>query len=428
MKHKFLLLIIFSAISFNGFCQQNQAFAITGQTNGNFNWTDIRSINMNSGTVNSILFENGKTKFSYSDAETNRPIDQMSVSGILPEFGQNNKAEIPSSEISLKNPSPTFLTSAAVAFDKKHQKLFFASMHTGKLVWLDMRASKDFPVFYTIEKPLVVNENVNDEAFNITRMTIGANGDGYAVTNDANHLIRFTTGNKIIITDLGNLIDAESNKGISIHNKCSSWGGDMVADAFGNLFLFTANHLVFEIDVESRIATYKGSVTNLPVTFSLNGAAVNEAENVIVSSGNTFEGFYKVNMKDLSATKLPTKGQVFNASDLASSYLLDESQAKMESAQLPEIEVIGNKFISIYPNPVSDGQIKISFDNSASGEYQISLTDLQGRLIEMKTVYIKFRGQLENFKMKTKPVTGLYLIKVTDAANQKIFSDKLVVE
>jgi len=100
----------------------------------------------------------------------------------------------------------------------------------------------------------------------------------------------------------------------------------------------------------------------------------------------------------------------------------------MESAQLPEIEVIGNKFISIYPNPVSDGQIKISFDNSASGEYQISLTDLQGRLIEMKTVYIKFRGQLENFKMKTKPVTGLYLIKVTDAANQKIFSDKLVVE
>ena len=85
-------------------------------------------------------------------------------------------------------------------------------------------------------------------------------------------------------------------------------------------------------------------------------------------------------------------GQVFNASDLASSYLLDESQAKMESAQLPEIEVIGNKFISIYPNPVSDGQIKISFDNSTSGEYKISLTDLQGRLIEMKTVYIKFRG------------------------------------
>lgn len=428
MKHKFLLSFIFFATSFNAPSQQNQAFAITGQANGNFNWTDIRSINMSSGNVNSVLFENGKTKFTYSDAETNRPIDQMSLNGIMPAFAINDTAKISSAGINLKNPSPTFLTSAAIAFDEKHQKLFFASMHTAKLAWLDMRASKGFPVFYTVERPLVTNINLNDEAFNITRMTIGANGDGYALTNDANHLIRFTTGNKIMISDLGNLSDEESNKGISIHNKCSSWGGDMVADAFGKLYLFTANHSVFEIDIEFRIATYKGSVSNLPVTFSLNGAAVNEEGNVIVSSANTFEGFYEVNMKDLSATKLSTKGQVFNASDLASSYLLNESQAKMERVQLPEIEVIGNKFISIYPNPVRDGQIKISFDNSVSGEYKISLTDLQGRLIEMKTVYIKFRGQLENFKLKTKPVTGLYLIKVTDAQNQKIFSDKLVVD
>ena len=39
-----------------------------------------------------------------------------------------------------------------------------------------------------------------------------ADGNGYAITNDGNHLIRFTTGKKTVITDFGNLIDAETNK------------------------------------------------------------------------------------------------------------------------------------------------------------------------------------------------------------------------
>jgi hypothetical protein len=428
MKHKFLLSFTFIAFCFNGFSQQDRAFAITGQGNGNFNWTDIRSIDMASGNANAVLYENGKTKFSFRDAETNHTIDQLSLKEISVASFQKNSAKVFGQEMNSKNPSPTSLMSAAIAYDKKHEKLFFASMHTGKLIWLDMRADQEVPVFYTIEKPLVENNNFNDEAFNITRMTIGANGDGYALTNDANHLISFTTGNKTIITDLGNLVDAESNKGVSIHNQCSSWGGDMVADAFGKLYLFTAAHLVFEIDLPSRIATLKGSVLNLPATFSVNGAAVDDHGNVIVSSANTFDGFYKINMKDLSATKLITKGQIFNASDLASGNLLNQSEATTESVQLPSINVIGNEFISIYPNPVNDGQIKISFDNNVSGEYKITLTDLQGRMIDNKTVSIKYRGQLENFKLRTKPARGLYLIKVTDAANQKIFSDKLLIQ
>lgn len=422
MKHKSLLSFIFIAFCFSGFSQQGRAFAITGQGNGNLNWTDIRSIDMTSGNVSSVLFENGKTRFSYRDAETNNPIDQPSLKEIPIEGSRISKKEI-----NLYHPSPTSLMSAAIAYDQKHGKLFFASMHTGKLVWLDMRADKATPVFYTIEKPLVENKNFNDEALNITRMTIGANGDGYALTNDANHFISFTTGKKTIIRDLGNLVDAESNKGISIHNQCSSWGGDLVADAFGKFYLFTASHLVFEID-PSRLATLKGSILNLPATFSVNGAAVDDNGNVIVSSANTLDGFYKVNIKDLSATKLETKGQIFNASDLASANLLNQAEANMESVQLPAINVIGNKFISIYPNPVNDGQIKISFDTYAAGEYEIALTDLQGRLIDHKTVSIKYRGQLENFKLRTKPAQGLYLIKVTDASSQKIFSDKLLIQ
>lgn len=382
---------------------------------------------MATGNANSLLFENGKTKFSFINAETRRPVDKITMPLAVPVTEKIN-GKISNREANVTNPSPTSLMSAAVAFDAKHGKLFFASMRTGSLTWMDMNAAGDVPTFYTIDRPLVNNSDINDEAFNITRMTIGANGDGYALTNDAAHLIRFTTGSKILITDLGNLVDAESNNGVSIHNRCSSWGGDIVADASGKLMLFTASHLVFEINTDSRIATFKGSVLNLPATFSLNGAAVDKDGKVIVSSANNLGGFYKVDMKDLSSVKLPTNAEVFNASDLASSYLLNQNRSAVGSASLPPIDVIGNKFITVYPNPVSTGQIKISFENKLAGEYKIELRDLEGRLIDYKKVYIKAAGQVENFKLKTKPVKGLYLIKVTDLENKNIFSDKLIVE
>lgn len=427
MKIKFLLLLFFTSLFFKTFSQQsNIAYAITGQTNANFNWTDIRAIDLSSGHVNTTLFENGKTKFSFVDAETKQPVNKFTLN----EKATGLQQTISVNKIIINNDSPTSLMSAAVAYDKRHDKLFFASMHTGELMWLDLRSNINAPSFYTIQKPLVSNADYNDESFNITRMTIGANGDGYALTNDANHLIRFTTGNKIIINDMGSLIDDESNNGISVHNKCSSWGGDMVADAFGKLYLFTASKNVFIVDPETMIATYKGTISNLSPTFTVNGAAVIDDDNIIVSSANTFEGFYKVDINKFSATKLITQGKIYNASDLASCNLLHQSakQNSLGSPLLKNIEVIGNRFISIYPNPVAEGQIKITFDGNASGKYKIVLTDLQGRLIQTKDIYIKGPGQVENFQMHRKQAAGMYLIKISDATSKAIFSDKLVVE
>jgi len=425
MKYTFLQAIVFILFYQITYSQSGSGFAITGHGKGDLNWTDIRSIDLSTGNATSVLFENGKTKFSFINAETRQPVDNIMMK--LPStISQKLNGNV--SQVAITNPSPMVLTSAAIAYDQRHGKLFFASMRTGSLIWLDMNANAGTPAFYTIDKPLVNNNDLNDEAFNITRMTIGADGKGYALTNDANHLISFTTSSKIVITDLGNIVDAESNNGISVHNRCSSWGGDMVADALGKLVLFTAAHQVFEINPDSRVATYKGAVLNLPATFSVNGAAVDKEGNVVVSSANTVEGFYKVNMRGLSAVKLPGTGEIFNASDLASSYLLNQNNAMMSTATLAGADVIGNSFITIYPNPVSNGQIKISFENKSLGEYKIELTDLQGRLVDNEKVYVKYGGQVENFKLHTKPVKGLYLIKITDVEKKIIYSDKLLIE
>lgn len=429
MKPFLVLSVLFLAFLSKGFSQDSKVFAITGQAIKNFNWTDIRVLDMESGNMKATVFENGKSKFSYIDADTRRNVEENNEK-IVPAAVQQNGPGISTNAIALNNFSPTNLMSAAAAYDKRHDKLFFATMRTSQLVWLDTRQNNGASSFFTVKKRLVDNTNFNDESLNITRMTIGADGNGYALTNDGNHLIRFTTGNKIIITDLGNLVDAESNNGISIHNKCSSWGGDMVGDAFGKLYLFTASRNVFEIDLKTRIATYKGAILNLTPTYTVNGAAVDNDNRVLISSANTFEGYYKVNVKDLSSTKINTEGQVFNASDLASSNLLNEKE-KQSSVGAPSLlssEVIGNKFISVFPNPVSNGQFKITFESNPAGEYKIALTDLQGRLISNKIVYIKAAGQVENFQLQKKQASGVYMIKITDSGNKQVFSDKLIVE
>ncbi|MBA2249879.1 MAG: T9SS type A sorting domain-containing protein [Chitinophagaceae bacterium] len=404
MKTKLLLIVSLSFISFSLFAQNaGKAFAITGQDNGNFSWTEIRELDLNTGTVTGNIFESGKTKFSVGS---------------------------PDNKITSSETSPTESMVAAAAYDKKHEKLFFTPLRIGELRWLDLSAKSADKKFYSYKTMLLNTANLNDEANHITRMTIGSDGNGYAITNDGNHLIRFTTGKKIVITDLGNLVDAESSNGLSVHNKCSSWGGDIVGDVSGNLYLFTASHNVFKINIDTRITSYMGSVKNLSGSFTVNGAAVDNNDNVIISSANTFEGFYKVDLKDLSATKLNTAGKIYNASDLANSNLLFQNQLRntVGVAELSQKEIIGNDFISIYPNPVIGSEIKILFDKIRPGTYNMQLTDVQGRMITTKQVLINNSKQMEKVQLKTKPASGVYMIKIADADKKVVFADKLIID
>ena len=413
MKLKLLLSSFILSSSFSFAQDANKAFAITGNSNGDFQWMSIRQIDLSTGAVIKNIFEKGITAFQIRNAATDKEVMLVNE--------QNGKQ--------LSSPQyPTATMVAAAAYDKKHNKLFFTPILIGELRWLDLSSNSEVPKFYTFPSSLL--HMGNDDANNITRMTIGADGNGYAITNDGNHLIKFTTGKKTIITDLGGLVDASSNNTISVHNKCSSWGGDIVADALGNLYLFTASKNIFKINIENRIATHLGSITGLSGVYTLNGAAVDNNDNVIISSANTFEGFYKVNMKDLAATKLNTTGQVYNASDLANGNLLFESQLQNSVGVAPLIQrdVIGNQFISIYPNPVFGSQFKVTFDNKAAGEYNISLTDIRGKVIMSRQVFVKSAGQVETIQLKSQRANGMYLIKVTNAAKRSVFSDKIVFE
>jgi len=282
MKGKFLLTASLVSLSLCSAAQTARTYAITGKSNNNFLWADIKQIDITTGKVVNTLFESDKTTFK------SRSLDMTAAK---------------STEVH----NPTGFGVAACALDVRNNRLYFAPMHFSEISFLDLNQTEaNFTTVKNHILPPPATGFYTAEEDQFTRMVIAADGYGYALTNDANHLIRFSTGRKTTVEDLGSLADAESNNGISIHNKCTSWGGDMLADAFGKLVVISANHNIYTIDPASRVATFKGTITGLTPNYTTNGAVVDNDGNIIVSSANVFDGLYKFNFKDLKAVKIPS--------------------------------------------------------------------------------------------------------------------------
>lgn len=409
MNCKLLLTSTFIVACFITSAQHtSRSYAITGKENNNFFWADIKEVDITTGKVIKTLFEANKTPFKKTS---------------LPNSGDDEK---------LASANPTGLGVAACALDAIHNRLYFSPMHFSDIRYLDLNSAD--ANFTTVKAKIIASpsgESHQTEENQITRMVIAADGYGYALSNDANHLIRFSTGRKPVIEDLGNVIDAAANNGISIHNKCTSWGGDMVADAYGKIYIVAASHNVFTIDVTTRVATLTGTITGLPADFTTNGAAVDNDGNVVVSSANVFVGLYKLSIKTLAAEKVQTSEKAFNASDLANGNFLLQKEAdearKFAPAKfsLPLTTVSDAK---IFPNPVTGSEFRISFEGQKAGQYTIVLTDLVGRTLQSKEIVIAKNGQTSIFRLTRHQAKGTYLVNVLSDNKKIAFTEKLVIE
>ncbi len=412
MKHLFLLTLTFILVSTAALAQKsNRTYAITGKSNNNFFWADIKEIDIASGKVLKTIFDAEKTSFKTKALNDNEARTQT------PE-----------------NLKPTEFGVAACALDSRHNRLYFAPMHFADIRFLDLESKE--ASFTVIKKNIIPvsasNVVYQPEENQITRMVIAENGFGYALTNDANHLIRFSTGKSAAVEDLGNLVDAASNNGLSIHNKCTSWGGDMLADAFGKLVVISANHNVFTVDVKSRVATFTGTITGLPANYTTNGAVVNSDGDIVLSSANVFEGLYKCNFKDLKAVGIPNVDKTFNASDLANGNFLLQKEADatnkfdLTKFTLPSFE--GATDAKVFPNPVTGSQFNVFFEGQKPGRYNMVFTDLAGRTITSKVITISRGNQVENCNLLAKTPKGTYLLKVLNERKQLAFSEKIIVQ
>jgi hypothetical protein len=262
-------------------------------------------------------------------------------------------------------------------------------------------------------------------------MVIGADGYGYAMTNDATQLLRFSTGKKPEIVDLGSLVDDPANKGISIHNSCSSYGGDMIADDDGNLYVISARNQVFKVNIETKVATHLSSITGLPANFTANGAAVTDDNKILVSSAVDATSFFVVDPKNWSASVYKINGDIFHTSDLGNSNLLITKQT---TTTQPEVitRVVpvdqNNNKVMVFPNPVTTNQFNIQFSQIEAGKYTIQVTDMNGHRVIQRNITVGVDDQIESVKLNSAAAKGIYLIKIVDQSNKAIFSKKIVVQ
>jgi hypothetical protein len=165
--------------------------------NQNGKWVHLRVFNMEQGFSGSLI--NGMAeKQVVFDASTKKQLTDLGT----------NKMGF--------NEQPAFSSGvAALAFDSRHSRIYFTPMFIDQLRYIDL---KTMQVYYITAPFTGKPMKTSDQGNIITRMVIAADGYGYAMTNDGTQLIRFSTGKKTQITDLGTVVDDPANKNVSIHN------------------------------------------------------------------------------------------------------------------------------------------------------------------------------------------------------------------
>jgi|CXWL01.1.fsa_nt_gi hypothetical protein len=390
------------------------AYAVTDMPQQGANWHFLRKLNLQTGEYSQVLLSGNDVSFLAYDAATKKqfpaPLNDQ-------RFGNTINA--------------AFATGvAAMAYDKKNNRLYYTPMLIDQLRYIDLKTMK---VFYVTDRVFTGKPQKSPDQGNIvTRMVIAADGNGYAMTNDATQLIQFSTSKKLQITDLGSVVDDQANKGVSVHNSCSSFGGDMIADDNGNLYVFSARNHVFKVNIESRVATHLGTISGLPNGFTVNGAAVNDKNQVVVASAVQASSLFTVDAKTLAATPYSNAGSIWFTADLANSNLLvSGTKPKATNTDVMSRTVAtnsGDGKINIYPNPVTNNQFVIQFNQLDAGNYTIQVTDVMGRQVIQQVVNVSGDNQAQNIKLDPSAAKGIYLVKVTDQGSKTVYSTKVIVQ
>lgn len=396
MKNTLFFKILFTLSIFTTFTAQSQgdksAYAVTDLVRDGLKWNYLRTVDLRTGTYSNILLR----------------------------LLNNN-------ELSSANPTNAFVSNgiAAIAHDKKNKRLYYTPMLIDRLSYIDLKTMKTYIVTNNFTRLM---PKASDQSNIITRMVIAGDEKGYALTNDGRHLILFTTKNNPAITDLGSLVDARGNDEMSVHNACSSFGGDIIADDEGHLYLFTISNHVFKINIATKVARYLGTVTGLPATFSTSGTTVDHHNKIVIVSPADASYVYTVNIRTLAASRLNASNP-WRTSDLGNTNILKTDDKDDRDRQLfANTSSLRNDSIMLFPNPVTAGEFKIQFDNLEPGKYTVDIIDANGQLAVRKEVNTGGKINFVSIRLPGSMSKGIYIVRMAGQNKKAVFSNKIVVQ
>ncbi len=397
-----------------GYAQSDRfAYAVTDVAKEGFNWSVIRRIDLQNNTYSEVLFNGADMNQALYDATSKKQLAPLTDAL----YGKLANAAFGTGV-------------AALAYDKKNNRLWYTPMFIDQLRFIDL---KTMQVSVLNGNFAGTGAKASDQSNILTRMVIGNDGNGYALSNDGKTFLRFTAGKKgISVTNLGSLVDAPENKDVSIYNSCTSYGGDIVADDNNNLYIFSARNHVFSVNIETKVATHLGMVTGLPAGFSMNGAAVTPENKILLTSATDNSGLYLLDISTLVATQAPAAATPWRTSDLANGNILRSGKKDFDNAPdlfVKQKPVNDAGLVDIYPNPVTtDRQFALQFKKTEAGSYTVQVIDANGRQLVQQVIRVSGKGQTENLRLPAITTSGIYLVKVTDQSKKVIFTDKLMVQ
>ncbi len=369
----------------------NDIFAATGRDKQDFVWAQIQPVGKTDVAVNTL--GTFMLRSSVQPQSLQAPLGQMGI--------------------------------AALAYDGVHNRLYFSPLFKeGNIVYVDLDA-KDGGKNTMVEISAalkIIDRQKDGEGANITRMTIGPDKYGYALSNDGKAFYRFDTKtNKV--ESLGTLLNNPKNT-VSVHEACSCWGGDLVADDQGQLYLFSMYQQVFKIDPASKEATYLGRLSGLPNEFRVNGAAVCEDNSILLSHATATGVAARItNLSDLTANVEPTE-TMLHASDLASRFVIRTTSTSI--GKMPEIRT-NPDMIGAYPNPVTANRLMLTFNKVAHGRYTIDMVDGGGATALRNNVQVLADGQVVTLNT-ARLAKGWYVVRVIDAETHEVWNKKVVLQ
>ncbi|MEC3877648.1 T9SS type A sorting domain-containing protein [Chryseobacterium salviniae] len=384
-KHLFPLFLVF--IGINASAQQD-FFALVGKDTPNIIFNDFRAVDANNGISGETIF---------TETSSAKVFSQTRNGAVTEDKNTYNNAQA--------------VNMATLAYDASNNNLVYMPMFSSNIYVLNAKTRE-----ITLVENNVARVTACDINSHFTRMATGYDGSIYAINNVGTQFIKISkTGNQYSVTDLGIITDDASNGKSSFTVMETGFGGDMIADAEGNFYVFSASGNVFKVVTKELRARFIGKISGIPDNYSVNGSAVNSKGNVVVASAKG-GSLYEVDLNTLQAKQLPGE-QNLHIYDLASKYFAND---KAVSAN-----VFAN--IDIYPTRVDEKLININVnDKSVKGSVKLNIFDLSGKNVLTQSLSVKDGFSRQQVYLRNL-VSGAYLVNITDASGKVLLNKKIVV-
>ena len=384
-KHLFpVFLLLFGA---NAYAQQD-FFALVGKDTPSIIFNDFRAIDATNGVSGEKIFT----------ADTAAKV-----------FSQTRNGAVTEDKNSYNNSQA--IAMAALAFDPSNNNLIYMPMFSSNIYVLNQKTKE-----ITLIENSVARVTSCDINSHITRMATGYDGNIYAMNNSGTQFLQISKkNNQYIVNDLGIIKDDASNGKNSFTTIESGFGGDMIADADNNFYVFATSGNVFKVSTKDLKAKFVGKISGLPEHYSVNGSAVNAKGNVVIASAKG-ASLYEVDLKSLEAKQLPGE-QNLHIYDLASKYFANDRANSLNA-------LAG---IDIYPTKVDEHFINVDVnDKNVKGNIKLNVFDISGKNVFKQTLSVKDGFLNEQVYLKNL-INGAYIVSIASESGKILMNKKILI-